>query len=228
VRPVTTYTLKPIDLTRHVATRSGVIRYHLPIGTPLGKHLPVSAGSVAKEFDVKGVTFEDHVKQLDSLMQRVQNNDDSEAVDENAWMEVTSRLDAMTKIAREKEAELRLERKGYDRPVKPTRSRTMLRLKQHAPKRAMEIGKEWAHESAAHSLAIYGVNFAASAVSLIGAQQSEKFVEAFHHIIENPSIEIGVTTGLALLISALITRIRKALKERHDRKIEAKRGELFQ
>ena len=216
------------DLTRHVATQSGVKRYRLPIGTPLGRHLPGSSALEAKELDIAGTTFDDHVKRLDSLMKRVENNDESATIDEEAWKEVAVRLEAMSKIAKTKETHLKIEKKQSLKAAAAKgagAAAVTFALKEHLPQKVVKFGKEWANEGAAHSLAVMGTNFSVSAASLIGAQQSEHFVEAFHKIIENPAVEIGVTSAVALLISALITRIRKALRERRDRRVAKARGE---
>lgn len=226
-----------IDLARHVRTQAGVRHFGRPIGalitdrggSTVGKHIPGSLDLEARELDIAGADFGSHVKRLDELMKVVGSNDDFESVDENAWNEVAVRLDAMSKIAKEKRTHLTMEKREQSRQAASSRTdRAVLRLKGKAPRKVKEFGAEWAHESAAHTLALAGVNFAISAASLIGAQSSEHFVEAFHKIAENPAVEIGVTTAVTLLISAFIARIRKALKERKDKKIAKAREELFQ
>lgn len=215
-----------IDLTRHVATKSGVQRYHLPIGTPLGKHLAGSTAIESRSLDIQGQSFDDHVKRLDALMKRVENNDDSETVDEEAWAEVSDRLEAMKQIAKTKETHLSIEKKQALKAAGKAAvgAGVSYAIKEHLPGKIVKFGKEWANEGASHSLAVMGTNFAASAASLIGAQQSTHFVEAFNKLLENPAVEIGVTSAVALLISGLIARIRKALKARKDKRIAKARG----
>lgn len=227
------YQLKTVDLTRHVRTEAGVRHFHEPIGSPIGKHLTASPTLEGAALDVGGVRFEEHVKRLEDLMKKVQNNDTSLTVDENAWTEVADRLDAMTKITKAKMEHLSVEKRQAIKVATGAAAGAGLRyaIKHHVPSKIVKVGKEWVNESsgaardsAIHSVTVWATNFAASASGLIGLKESGHFIEAFNHLLENPAIEVGFTATAAVLISAFISRIRKALRARKDRKIAEARG----
>lgn len=72
----------------------------------------------------------------------------------------------------------------------------------------------------------YAVRAAAAAAALIGAHESEHFIEQLHQLSENLAIESGVNVALTLLITLLVGKIQKAFRERHDRRIAKARGEI--
>jgi hypothetical protein len=239
-----TYTLKQpdIDLVRHVRTEKGVRRYHLPKGSPIighhrptGKHLTGSEEFEDTQIANPHEEFEKHAERIDALLTRVKAGDaSSESVDESVWTEASARLAAMSRIAKEREAAARAKKRAAARAAATGKKAAVAAavvggtyaLKDKVPAGAVDTAKEWGLTLGGMHLVSVATNVAAAAVGLIGAEASSHFVESFHKLIENPTLEAGIVSAAAVLVATLIARIRKALSDRRDRRIAKARSAL--
>lgn len=202
---------------------------------PGGKHLSMSGETASSRFKSDDLEVTENTKRFNAALQRAEQAGEGTTEQEHALEEAAAHLEAMNRRVQTAQKKVEETKKRVRLEAADTKvDRTLYRLKTtDEPPKVKKTGtyveesvKDARNVALGRQVADLGARLAGAAAGLLGAVETEHFTEAFHKILENPMIESGINVAVALVISALVGRIRSALKKRRDRKIAEARGDV--
>lgn len=199
-----------------------------------GAHLRMSSEDVTSRFTDDSFDIETHSRSIDVALSRAETAKPGTTEHDHAWLEVAAHAEkiaaAARKAAEANEAERRKAREAgaanaVDRTIYKVkdaagRSEKVTKAKDYIKDTGFDAARARVQEAAVN----IGARIAGASAGVLGVGEAEHFSEAFQKLTENPALEAGISAAAALLLSALVARIRKALKAHHDKKIAAARA----